>query len=384
MRAKLKAIEQIASDSKFVKVEGFLFLHRENGFFYVIKSFKRYKIPNLFKSTKEKTIKKARAKAEELIADHMSEYLGSGHTILGKRVGTPVRTVIEEILRTVTPSRRAGTQEMHRIYLGELSREWGSWDVGRINLDAWQTWLVGFRKRKNRKTYCDYSKHMNLVLNYAYQQRYASHLIKLPNPDKAHEASFRVYTHEEIKTLWSVMNDDTRDQFVLSYECFMRLREVLYLTWSRVDLDKGVVTLRASDVKTGSKTGKGRSFYLSPRALERLRARRKRIDSPYVFPSPENPNKPMHQNKTAWVIAKRKAGITGRARWHDLRHSALSHALLERKESAILVSEFAGVSVRTIQQVYLHSRAEQTAQVSQAVSIGGFEKDLKKNRRGKK
>jgi integrase len=209
---------------------------------------------------------------------------------------------------------------------------------------------------------------MNIILRYAYKQRQATHLVSLPNPDAKANAG-RVFTAEEISKLWEAMNDDTRDQFVLCLECFMRLREALYLTWDRVDLISGVVTLRPEDVKTGTKTGKGRSFRLSDHAFERLKARRKRIDSPFVFPSPTDPAKPMHQNKTAWILAKETAGIKGRARWHDLRHSALTIALLDAKMDPILVSEYAGVSLRTIQAVYLHSTHDKTASVAGAVKI---------------
>ena len=64
----------------------------------------------------------------------------------------------------------------------------------------------------------------------------------------------------------------------------------IFLTWDRIDLETGKLTLRAEDVKTGSKTGKGRVFFVSPNALERIRARRKRdkTESPYVFLSTGN------------------------------------------------------------------------------------------------
>jgi integrase len=369
VRPKLSLVG--APQKRFVRVSDDLWLNNQSGYYYVRKTFKRLRIPPLFETTKETTLGKAKSKAAQLVTEHMNKYLGGqGPDLLARRTGKPAGEIIDEILATVTPTKRTGTQANHKIYLGELKHEWGQWDITRITLPAWQTWLTDFRKRKKRRTFGDYQKHMNLLLRYAYRQRYVTHLLTLPSPDPIRSETGTVLTKKEIKALWKVMNEETRDQFVLCFECFMRLREALYLTWDRIDLKTGVVTLRAQDVKTGSKTGKGRSFRLSASALTRMRARRKRIKgSPFVFPSPDNPQRPVHQNKTAWRFAKKEAKITRRIRWHDLRHTALSTALLDSKVDPVLVSEYAGVSVRTIQQVYLHSTHEKTAKVAGSVRI---------------
>jgi len=365
--AKLSLVSSKVTAYK--KVGEYLWLNQASGYYYVKKTFKRYRIPALNCSTKEKSIRLAKAKAEQLVADHMAKYLGTGASPLAKRVGVSMATVIDEILETVTPLMRLSTQENHKLYLGELRAEWGAWDVDRITRAAWFEWLKGFRRRKSRGTFGDYQKYMNLILRYAHTEKHAKHLVTVPNPDAKLEKAGRVFTRAEIKALWAVMNEETRDQFTLCFECFMRLREALHLTWERVDLKSGIVTLRAEDVKTGSKTGKGRSFRVSEQALERLKARARGASSPYVFPSPTDPARPIHQNKDAWKRAKRKAKIAGRARWHDLRHTALSWALLDSKSDPVLVSEYAGVSLRTIQQVYLHSTADKTRAVASAVRI---------------
>jgi integrase len=226
--------------------------------------------------------------------------------------------------------------------------------------------------RKKRKTFGDYAKYMNKLLRFAYQRRYLSHLIKVDSPDPIATGVGRVFTESEIKALWGVMNDETRDQFVLCYECFMRLREALYLTWDRVDLNEKEISLRASDVKTGSRTGKGRTFRASHNAIERLRIRyEQRSSDKWVFPSRVDSSKPVEDNKTAWRAAKRRCAITGRARWHDLRHTAISRSLLERGMDPILVSEYAGVSLKTLQRVYLHSTAKQTAAIANSLSVFG-------------
>lgn len=356
----------------YEKIDSGLFRHRATGIYYVRKSFKHLRIPELFESLRTDKITAARREIQRKIEAHKERYLG-GKTVTDRddRVGKTIGSIIDEMFLTVTPKRRSGTQNNHRIYFTELAEHWGSIDVNRLTLVMWERWLADFKRSKNRKTFDDYVKWMNTVLNYAYEHRYLHHPLSLPSTDGLRKEIGRVYTDEELKALWNAMSEDTRDQFVLAFECFLRLREALYLTWDRIDLKTGKLTLRAEDVKTGSKTGKGRTIFVSPNALTRLRARRERLEaeSPYVFPSPENPERAQHQNKTAWANAKKAAKIKGRARWHDIRHTSLTKALLEQNLNAVAVSEYAGVSLRTIQRVYLHATEERTKGVSSALSI---------------
>lgn len=153
----------------------------------------------------------------------------------------------------------------------------------------------------------------------------------------------------------------------------MRLREALRLRKECVDLDTGKITLGPEDVKTGSRTGKGRNFIMGNHTLERIRQRFKNVSDPvFVFPSSRAKGKAQDSNKTAWKTAKRAAKIKGRARWHDLRHTALTIALLEKRINPVAVSEYAGVALPTIQRVYLHGEAEKTKDVGEAVRIDGL------------
>lgn len=351
---------------RFIRVTETLRLNTETGFYYVRKSFKRDRIPELFATTKETTKGAALRHVDKMIEDHRKKYL-SGAVVTGRHAAT-VGDIVEQLLAGHTPTKRKSTQAQHRIYLNELRREIGRYPIESVTLEMWVRWLEGFKRRKSRETFFDYGKAINIILNYAYKTRQSTHLVTIPNPDALRVTQFRVYTDKEITALYGAMDEEMRTQFVLSYECMMRLREMLRLTWDRVDLKTGIITLRAEDVKTGTKTGKGRAFVMSPSALERLGARKRR--GPWVFPSPKGKG-PIDRNQTAWRTAKRKSGIDNpkQARWHDLRHTAITKALLVAEAPIVKVSEYAGVSVRTIQRVYLHSTAEQTASVSHAVKV---------------
>lgn len=97
-----------------------------------------------------------------------------------------------------------------------------------------------------------------------------------------------------------------------------RLREILHLEWSHVDLERGMLFL--PDSKTGRKT-----IFLGSSAVEVLAGLAKRehlAPSRYVIRS-EDPEKPRADLKRPWRLITRHAGLTG-VRIHDLRHSYAS------------------------------------------------------------
>ena len=338
----------------------FLVRHVPTGMWYV--RARRKGKRDLFKKTGFTSKTKARTKALLLI----SEWAGRKHKDFGVILFREFATNYLEYLES--SDLRPRTKENARLYIGELIKEMGHENIENINEGFFDLWLAGFRKRRSRTTYLDYAKYLSKVLRHAHRQGLLARLPSIQNPDKP-KATGRIYTRDEVDALLAVADLRLETQIRLSLQAFMRLREVLLLEWSRVDLKTGLVRLRAEDVKTGSKTGKGRSFYLPEQALEVLRAWQKTSPaSPWVFPNPKRTG-PQWDNKTAWQNAKENADIRGKARWHDLRHTALTWALTEGKQNPLLVSEYAGVSLRTIQKVYLKVEPEHTREVSQSITL---------------
>jgi integrase len=93
----------------------------------------------------------------------------------------------------------------------------------------------------------------------------------------------------------------------------MRLREVLHLRWTSVDLDRGMLHLPTS--KTGKKT-----VVLAAPALEILAAL-PRLGA-YVIAG-DDPAKPRADLQRPWAAVCRRAELPG-VRLHDLRHSFAS------------------------------------------------------------
>jgi integrase len=420
-----------------------LYLHRESGVYYVRKNFKAYGIPALSKSTGEKTLGAAKTKMQVMIQQHLNRHMGiDDSAVILRKVERTVKFVADKVLEEHSAIQRVGTERNHQRYVNEIVRVWGTKDINSITSDTFDELIKTLKSEapkvnpktgqvyKKRTTYFDYYKAASLIMSFAYSRRWCTHRIEFKNPDTkskqiieskqakdipltAEEQEIlelkhsRALTRAEVNALWDVMDENLRDQFALSLGCMMRLREMLHLTWDRVNLETGEITLRVQDVKTGSKTGKGRQFKMTPLAHERLKERYVRLQklaaryskssqtrasrvtwSAYVFPgwSMKEPgkDKPANQNKRAWKNALKKALIEERTRWHDLRHTGLTWALLGdpsltmeqrqlMRQEPLLVSEYAGVSLKTIQSVYLKTDAKATASVADAIRVFSLE-----------
>jgi integrase len=100
----------------------------------------------------------------------------------------------------------------------------------------------------------------------------------------------------------------------------MRQAELMWLKWSDVNLDEGYLVLQKT------KNRERRLVEVSGNFLYRLRAihqEHKRDDTPLVFPSPNDPLKPISL-RTAFETSLNRAEIKD-FRWHDLRHCTGSY-----------------------------------------------------------
>jgi integrase len=424
--------EQTKSGNKrrYAPIEGETNLQEylKTGMVYVVRSFKNEGIPQLFKSTGHttKNMMKARRRAEQLVAEWRLKHMAGE---LGKKQWK-VSEVVDEILRKYTPKQRPGTQENHKLYLGKkVKARFGHRRIDSLVLSDLEDWieedrnkpsLIPLRNGKTKKlpprrTFMDYAKALNLLLTYARERNYSKNMTVFPNPDTEYRQvlqqkrrleektgrrilaadereilelkSSRVMSREEIDRFYETLEGDTRDQFILAFTCFLRLREALEAPFSEINLETGLWTLPPERVKTGSKTGEGRSFYVSPEALEVIQRRYGKHSkrSRFLFPGwaivdgkkAKGVDKPVNSNKSAWAKAKETAGIKERLRWHDIRHTALTFAILgdpslpekerkEQRQDPFLVAKYAGVSLKTIEAVYLHTEGEQTKSVGLA------------------
>ncbi len=141
---------------------------------------------------------------------------------------------------------------------------------------------------------------------------------KVPLPDPHNERD-RVLTEGEWERLHRAAAPHLKPVLLVAYHLGQRFGEIINLTWDRVDLQRGFITLRSIDTKTK----KARQVPLTPAvrlALTDL-AKLRRLDTNHVFLYEGQPIKSI---KTAFKRAKRISGVEG-FRFHDLRHCAATN-----------------------------------------------------------
>jgi len=104
----------------------------------------------------------------------------------------------------------------------------------------------------------------------------------------------------------------------------MRRNEILGLKWEQVDFGRRMITL--SGAHTENKKLKHVPLNRDAVAVLEERLHLKVKDDIYVFPSRRGMQ--MTSIKTAWYKALKRAGISQRCRFHDLRHTSISRMVM--------------------------------------------------------
>ncbi len=151
---------------------------------------------------------------------------------------------------------------------------------------------------------------------------------------------------------------------MLALNAGMRDSEIRGLQWSRVDLQRAIVTV--GDSKTDA--GQGRTIPLNDDVLtalvEHARWYLEKFEETkahwYVFPfgkpQPTDPTKPMTTLKTAWSKVKADAGVKGR--WHDSRHTFITDLAESGEASDETIRDIAGHVSKQMLKHYSHIRME--------------------------
>lgn len=227
-----------------------------------------------------------------------------------------------------------------------------------------------WQKSPGRKLFNDI-KYLNMFLKFCFNKGLISRIPQIEYPDPPRAAG-KVYSDDEISRLLKSASGDLQIQILMAVSMGMRLSEILFLSWDRVDLEKRTIHLRAQDTKNR----KARTFGISNAALDQLRIKHfinkeLEINSTYVFNHPNDLKRPIGRagNKTAWKSCKRRAKVSGR--FHDLRHTFLTNAF-KRTINPALICHYAGLSLEEAQRTYLHFTVEDTRPVAELIQVPQF------------
>lgn len=214
----------------------------------------------------------------------------------------------------------------------------------------------------------------------------------LVTPPRARRREIAPLTPDQARQLLDAARGDRYEcLYVLAVSTGMRLGELLALTWQDVDLDSGAVYVRHSLhhqrggkwVLTTPKTESSRRrIRLSPLAIEALHAQRPRelakrmalgpvragADHGFVFtrPTDSEPLRGTHLLAHHFRPLLKRAGLPA-IRFHDLRHTAATLALIEHLPTK-MVSEMLGHSSTAItDDLYAHMTPDAHRDVAEAM-----------------
>ncbi|BCA55948.1 hypothetical protein W02_30880 [Nitrospira sp. KM1] len=158
-------------------------------------------------------------------------------------------------------------------------------------------------------------------------------LVPIPNPNNERD---RVLSAEEWSRLYECSAPHLKPILLTAYHLGQRLGEILNLTWDRVDLHRGIITLRGVDTKTNKPRQVPMTHDVKTALMDLSKVRD--LKHKHVFVYQRNP---VREVKRSFKTASKKAGIEN-LRFHDLRHCAATN--LRR----------AGVDTTTAMQIIGH------------------------------
>nr|WP_249290561.1 site-specific integrase [Mobiluncus mulieris] len=159
------------------------------------------------------------------------------------------------------------------------------------------------------------------------------------------------------------------------YVTGLRFGEATALTAEDIDLGGGVVHVRRAWKKENSwkkylgspKSERGIRAVSIPQSLCGMLEPLVEAASPWVFPSPRIPSKPLnasHFRERIWRPAVEAAGVKPAPRVHDLRHSCASRLMQEDIPLPVIQARLGHESIKTTVDTYGHVTAEQAREAA--------------------
>ncbi len=176
------------------------------------------------------------------------------------------------------------------------------------------------------------------------------------------ESPDRVYswiqTREEITKLLLECPKGIREIVTVAIGTGMRLDELLHLRWADVDVERRLITVHRGRKGT-VKSGKARRVPILNTLLPLLRSMALQRDgAELVFPGEKGKPRSKPGVRFPFKQAAKRAGLSKKLRFHDLRHTFASHWVLDHGDIFRLSKILGHSNVTITQKVYAHLAPE--------------------------
>lgn len=244
---------------------------------------------------------------------------------------------------------------------------WGTKRIQEIskNIIPYRNWyLETFPNRHFEKTYI----FLNMLFRYCVEtkiinempdMRPLKEINKIVQKNSRREKVGRVYSEYEIQAILAAIKmkytDDIKTRatlgVLLGVRCGLRKMEALSLKWDDIFFQKNNLRVWSK------KNHKWRFVPMIPEVRTAFLEHQSKVaGSPWVFPMKMDPNRHISGQifDKVWVAAKGAAGITGKARFHDLRHTFATRTA-EAGWPVVVACDVLDQSVSVYSRIYCHT-----------------------------
>lgn len=237
--------------------------------------------------------------------------------------------MLEEKKQEVTPGTLGTWDRSYRMAFGEFYKEKNVQDITIRSITQFKSWYLQHRGTKHSKKML---VHFKYFLKWLLKHKVIREMPDLEVLENLHEVVEkraartpvgRVYDEKtEILPMLKQAQTISHTAYLgilIAVRCGLRKMEVMKLEWDNIDLKKLKLKVWSS------KNGKWREVPIVPeiKAAFIKQKHEQSEKTKWVFPMKSLPT--AHQSgqlfDKMWVDVKAAAGITGRARFHDLRHT---------------------------------------------------------------
>jgi integrase len=224
--------------------------------------------------------------------------------------------------------------------------------------------LAQIRKNPERKLNHD-RRHLIMALKRAVNKEWIRRPIGKPEL-VLNEARSTIGKYLEDYEVRSILNYLRRErkiylQVLMAVQMGMRKSEILHLRKSEVDLKNREINLDPHRLKI--RQARKVPIPIAEDVFPLIREFYGNAPGDYIFPAvhsnksgqPIDPNRPQDENRRAWTRARKATGV--QARFHDLRHTAITNALAAGMPPGS-ASKIFGADIRTINNIYDHLKGE--------------------------
>lgn len=247
--------------------------------------------------------------------------------------------------------RPATKRRIETIWENQIKPYFENRKISSINQEMVDDFKSWFAKNHKGKQLINVFKYLGNILRIAQEYGYLSKVprLEIPERERKHHATKkgRVVSREEFQSIISQMSPPYSTITKIAYYMGMRKMEIGSLKTSQL-LSEGdllFIDLSSDDTKTGIARTIPVPAFLKQEILDS-------VTGALVFSSKGKKALPAQLIDRAWRVAKEKAGIEGRIRFHDLRGTCATN-MARANINPVLAVTYLGMSLRTYQTTYL-------------------------------